>query len=524
VTHFVLLLAFFVTLGSARLHAQQWDAASATAVLYNQDVEESAALAAHYARTRGIPEDRLVGISVPDRDGLQRSEFEMKLRVPLLAEFTRRGWLPQNGPPPIKVLVTCRGLPFVIEPIPKGANNTAASVDSELAALGLPASANPSGAGSMKNPFYGKDEAFDTAGARGQFLVGRLDGPTWDIAHRLIDDAIETEKTGLWGFGYFDQWNSGRGGYGVGDQWIEEAFASARKAGIPSIVDRHRTRFVHHYPMRHAALYVGWYAWNADGPFVDPAFQFKRGAIAVHLHSYSAAHLRQTENEWTGPLLAKGACGVLGNVSEPYLGGTTHLDVFVDRLLKGYTLSEATWMATPGLSWMNVVVGDPLYRPFGPASQTGAGGPFREWKDAIRSSDPEAMKAIQDKAAASDTSHLLEEMLGLESLHENEPERAFEWLQQAAQNPADRDDGLRARLHAIDWIRRHAAEDQVLFELQKVLDALPPQDPTRIPVQSFIDQLDPPPPAPLTAVEVQGSSDHPRGPQLLEPSAGANPR
>src|SRR5262249_34998804 len=30
----------------------------------------------------------------------------------------------------------------------------------------------------------------------------------------------------------------------------------------------------------------------------------------------------------------------------------------------GFTLSESAWMSTRALSWMNVVIGDPLYRPF----------------------------------------------------------------------------------------------------------------------------------------------------------------
>ena len=43
---------------------------------------------------------------------------------------------------------------------------------------------------------------------------------------------------------------------------------------------------------------------------------------------------------------------------------TAHLDIFNDQLLKGFTLAESAYMATRALSWMTVVVGDPLYRPY----------------------------------------------------------------------------------------------------------------------------------------------------------------
>jgi hypothetical protein len=74
--------------------------------------------------------------------------------------------------------------------------------------------------------------------------------------------------------------------------------------------------------------------------------------------------LRSPTKAWVGPLLDRGAAAALGNVWEPYLSLTVHFDILNARLLDGFTLGEAAWAATPGLSWMNVVVGDPLYRPF----------------------------------------------------------------------------------------------------------------------------------------------------------------
>ena len=110
-------------------------------------------------------------------------------------------------------------------------------------------------------------------------------------------------------------------------------------------------------------MYFGWYAQDVAGPFTREDFRFAPGAVACHIHSFSATSVRDPFHWWVGPLLNKGAAAALGNVYEPYLTLTTHLDIFADRLFDGFTLAEAAWAATPGLSWMNTVVGDPLYRP-----------------------------------------------------------------------------------------------------------------------------------------------------------------
>ena len=118
-------------------------------------------------------------------------------------------------------------------------------------------------------------------------------------------------------------------------------------------------------PREGVFFYAGWYAPHVSGLLKDPGFQFRRGAVACHIHSLSAQTVRAKSQRWAGPLLARGAAIVLGNVDEPFLSHHTHLDVFFERLLAGDTAGEAMWKATPRVSWMNVMIGDPLYCPFG---------------------------------------------------------------------------------------------------------------------------------------------------------------
>jgi hypothetical protein len=130
-------------------------------------------------------------------------------------------------------------------------------------------------------------------------------------------------------------------------------------------VDDNPATFPAAFPMSHIAIYIGWYDGNVSGPFTQPEVEFMPGAFAYHLHSYSAATLRSTTQNWVGPLLAKGATITMGCVNEPYLSGTPDMGVFTARLVYNrFTFGEAAYASQPVLSWQTTVVGDPLYRPF----------------------------------------------------------------------------------------------------------------------------------------------------------------
>jgi uncharacterized protein (TIGR03790 family) len=50
------------------------------------------------------------------------------------------------------------------------------------------------------------------------------------------------------------------------------------------VVDRFNETLPKNYPMTDAALYYGWYEWSVNGPFINPRFKFRKGAVAMHLH------------------------------------------------------------------------------------------------------------------------------------------------------------------------------------------------------------------------------------------------
>ena len=127
--------------------------------------------------------------------------------------------------------------------------------------------------------------------------------------------------------------------------------------------------------MSQIAFYAGWYDGQVSGPFNRPKVEFMPGAVAYHLHSFSAHVLRTHDQYWVGPLLAKGATATIGYVEEPYLEWTVNVAALMaDFTFFGFSFGEAAYASQQVLSWQTTVVGDPLYCPFGrkhPGEQVG---------------------------------------------------------------------------------------------------------------------------------------------------------
>ncbi len=378
------LQTFLITLGlylgaiSATLQAQQLQPRH-VAVVYNAQSEHSRDCAKRYAQNRGIPEQNLLALSIPvtHRD-ITTQAYVKDIHDPLMKLAAQRQLQfpasKQLGVHPIYAMVLMPDLPLRItarptapgEKAPAWQQTTAASVDSELALLG---------AGDydidrmMPNPYFGRDEGLVLSGFR-MLPVCRIDSPSPAINHRIISQPLTVEREGgLHGWVIIDQ----GGPYPDGDKWLQAIAARAIELGQPTFVDALRPSIVESYPLpQPAAVYFGWYEGKANGPFISQgtasaaakAFRFRAGAVAVHLHSFSATNIRSRDEGWVGALLSKGADVSAGNVWEPFLHGSLNLEIFYKRLIDGYTLAEASAMATPLLSWQGIVVGDPLYRPY----------------------------------------------------------------------------------------------------------------------------------------------------------------
>jgi uncharacterized protein (TIGR03790 family) len=200
-------------------------------------------------------------------------------------------------------------------------------------------------------------------------MTARLDGPTAAIAKRLVDDAVEVEKTGLKGKVYVDARNIGydpKGdpgfGYGGYDESMREMARLLKDEAKMDVVLDNKPEVFTAGSCPDCALYCGWYS---HANFVDSC-KFVKGAVAWHLASSEAVSLRRKDTKyWCPNILLKGGCATLGPVAEPYTIGFPKPAEFFGYLVTGeYTLVECYSRTLYLTSWMCTLVGDPLYNPF----------------------------------------------------------------------------------------------------------------------------------------------------------------
>jgi uncharacterized protein (TIGR03790 family) len=379
-------------------------------VVVNAAVPAGAELAAYYMKQRGVPEENIVRVSVPDDETISRRQYDQKIAAPvrraleereprrrircllLLYGMPLRVTAPEIGPDDqqrIATLVQRREeARRRIAALPEGAKeekerlaktlaaieadiamaqrgNESASVDSEIA---LAAAGDYPLAGWVANPFFlGRRNEKPAVDPNRVIMVSRLDGPDEKSVRRIIDDSLAAEKQGLSGTAYFDaRWPepaaAPKGGYEFYDASIHRAARRVAASGrMPVKVDS-TERLFQPGDCPGAALYCGWYSL---AKYVD-AFTWKPGAVAYHIASSECVTLKQKGSRvWCKRMLEEGATAVIGPVDEPYVEAFPVPEIFFALLVDGYlTLAECYAASTPWLSWRMVLIGDPLYRPF----------------------------------------------------------------------------------------------------------------------------------------------------------------
>ncbi len=384
-------------------------------IIANQRVPKGVELARYYAGRRMIPETNLLLVDLPVGETCRRTVYERRLAASVRAFLTSRPSARR-----IRCITLMYGMPLKVAPSSfvqaqhrktlekqerrikelteafkknaeietptviadelqqvkrrmndqKIASDHWASVDSELAIV--KAVDAPVG-GWIENPFYlgfrGRRPAVPQASV---LMVSRLDGPSAAVVQRIIDDAVAVEQTGLSGTAYFDaRWSMRPSppttGYQVYDQAIHRTAKRLQNHGkMPVVIDDGGTLFQPGQCPR-AALYCGWYSLAR---YVD-AFDWQKGAVGYHIASSECTTLKKKDSQvWCKRMLEEGVCATLGPVGEPYVQAFPMPDVFFGLLTEGIlTIAECYMVSLPYLSWKMVLIGDPLYRPFGHATR-----------------------------------------------------------------------------------------------------------------------------------------------------------
>ena len=352
-------------------------------ILVNQADHESIDLGYYYALKRDVPIKNIVHLELPPDENISWEIYLEKLHNPLMSWLMEANWMDGFGSKrkdaigrqinlieshKIEALVICKGVPLRIQndPVRLPAKDTypegklqfytnRSAVDSELALLPFPKAAID---GFYANPIFRRTETRNLFDLK-PLVVGRLDGPTYESATALIDSAILAESEGIAGRAYVDI----KGPHEAGDEWLEDTVKIFNKNGFDVRVHREEGRFNLVDRFDEPLFYFGWYSSAIYGPFTHYDFKFPVGAIALHIHSYSASTIRSGSKYWLGPLVARGVTATYGNTSEPYLGLTHQPHLITEALFKGMSTGEAALYSIIGLSWMGVFIGDPLYQP-----------------------------------------------------------------------------------------------------------------------------------------------------------------
>lgn len=380
-------------------------------VVANRATPVSREVGEHYLSKRNVPKDHLILLDLPTSEDISRADYDAKLAAPL-RDFLKE----RKGKP--TVLLTVYGVPLRVGRQDLTAEEKAAleKLQPELDAARkeeadlVKAKADVKDAAAAQQKVrdlefrrkrLSHDESYaavdselmllwwdkypldrwvpnpmnwqvlarlNPTNAPPILMTARLDGPSVEIAERLVDDAVAVEATGLSGMAVidsrgsgFDPFRDGDGGYGAYDESMRETARLLERTGL-KVLSHEKPEVLPPHSAKGVALYCGWYS---HANFVD-CCEYERGAIAWHLASSEAVTLRNRDSKvWCPNLLKNGVAVTLGPVGEPYTVGFPKPAEFFGFLATGqYTLVECYARTVQMCSWMTVLVGDPLYNPY----------------------------------------------------------------------------------------------------------------------------------------------------------------
>jgi uncharacterized protein (TIGR03790 family) len=383
------------------------------AILVNRRMPSSREVADHYVTKRGVPKENVVELHLPTGEDISRKDYDREVVAGLREALSAKR-------DSIKCILSVYGVPLrvggnestaeekkqidVLKPKIDAAKKSLAEQEKAEKKDAIEISATKAEIRSLEEKIavYSHREshaAFDSelmllwqkeyklerwqpnplnwqfpADKRARLpepvlMTARLDGPTPEIAKRLVDDAVETEAKGLAGKVYidargikFDAKKPGDShGYGGYDESFREAASLLKDAKFDVTLDDKNDLFKPD-SCPNAALYAGWYS---HAKYI-PSCAFAKGAIAWHLASSEATTLRNDKSPvWCPNLLKAGAAATIGPVAEPYTIGFPKPAEFFGFVATGkYPLVECYAKTVYFTSWMTVLVGDPLYNPY----------------------------------------------------------------------------------------------------------------------------------------------------------------
>ncbi len=319
-------------------------------IVANRREPDSVEIARYYLKRRQIPEANLVMVDAPPVEEIPQKEYAA------LEDQVRRALQVRKN---IDYLVLTKYVPLRIREGGYSVDAHLATIDSGISEIrGVTEAALEA----SQNPYFDRNSEFSHRDF-GIYLVTRLEGFTKADAERLVDNSLAAEKSpGL--FYFHGAVNRTREGYGPLQDHLARATDVLRTKGFKSRYDMSSS-----FPSPSEAL-AGYASWGSnDRNFHIEAYhrlRFQPGALAETFVSTSARTFLPTTGGQSliADLVQQGVTGVKGYVHEPFTFAMARPDILFDRYTSGFNLAESFYMASPIARWKDVVIGDPLCRPY----------------------------------------------------------------------------------------------------------------------------------------------------------------
>lgn len=370
--------------------------AARTLLIENENSPTSKTIAADYAAKRGVKSRVTVrcadsALSAAN-ETIAFADYAVQIEQPIRAFLAAH--------PKIDFIVLTKGVPIRIVNAPgRGLGNKQPSLDSYLAALdygkdsrSVDVAINDSGfvGTAWANRYWQSREPFSHA-KFGGYLVARLDGYTLKDALALTERALAAEKTPPTGGILLDTCKA----FGYADKSIQPTplFAKPPEPGkpLPPMPDINFNHF--NADMQNAAEILrkrnlpveldeedafvggrsglmGYTSWGSNDRFYNAdryhSLRFAPGSICDTAVSTSGRTFLPTSGGQSliADLISQGVTGVKGYCDEPLLTAIASPTVLFDRYTSGWTLAESFYAASRFVGWEDIVIGDPLCRPY----------------------------------------------------------------------------------------------------------------------------------------------------------------
>ncbi len=336
-------------------------------VVVNDNSPLSREIGEYYARRRGIPMDQMCRLRTGTFENIARAGYDREIAAPISA-YLRNHKLAEK----ILYIVTTSGVPLRISGVGPGTGMSSdfAAVDSELTLLyqDMHTLRPHAMAGWIPNPFFGKRGAKFTHPEFPIYLVTRLTAYDFKGVKGLIDRSLGAVNRGKFVI------DLAPGGDPSGNQWLRSASQQLPKERV---VLEESTQVL--YNQSDVIAYASWGSNDPDRHQRFLHFQWLPGAIMTEYVSTNARTFARPPDHWnlsdwnspklwfagspqtmTADYIQEGVTGASGHTDEPYLIMNPRPDLLLPAYYQGHNLAESYYVAIRGLSWQNVVVGDPL--------------------------------------------------------------------------------------------------------------------------------------------------------------------